>query len=282
MSKKIALLLASLLCALACIFALTGCNDTTDTTDAAHTEHNFDDDGICTVCGDYMQFTLNSDNSSYSITDYAGTTPKMVIPSEYNGLPVTRIGSSAFHDCNNLIEIIIPESIKSIECNESVTPFEGCVNLHYNSYNTALYLGSKDNPYAFLIKSKHTAITKCTINEDTKVIVDYAFFRCSNLTSVTIPDSVTTIGEKAFYWCGLDRVTIGDSVTNIGEKAFNHIIEVFYKGTEAEWSAIIIEDYWHTSEFTSSERYYYSETEPTGEGNYWHYDTDGKTILKWE
>ena len=103
------------------------------------------------------------------------------------------------------------------------------------------------------------------------------------------PASVEEIGEKAFYWCGLDRVTIGDSVTNIGEKAFNHIIEVFYKGTEAEWSAIIIEDYWHTSEFTSSERYYYSETEPAlnaegtaYDGNFWHYDTDGITPVIWK
>lgn len=48
-----------------------------------------------------------------------------------------------------------------------------------------------------------------------------AFNNCVNLTSVTIPDSVTNIGFRAFYKCdGLTSVTIPDSVTSIGEEAF--------------------------------------------------------------
>jgi hypothetical protein len=51
-------------------------------------------------------------------------------------------------------------------------------------------------------------------------IKDSAFYDCSNLTSVTIPDSVKTIGDKAFYECGLTSVTIPDSVKTIGGNAF--------------------------------------------------------------
>ena len=52
-------------------------------------------------------------------------------------------------------------------------------------------------------------------------ISDYAFWRCNGLTSVTIGDGVTTIGNRAFQDCGLTSVTIGDGVTAIGESTFS-------------------------------------------------------------
>ena len=58
---------------------------------------------------------------------------------------------------------------------------------------------------------------------DTALIPDSAFNNCSKLTSVTIPNSVTSIGNSAFYSCsGLTAITIPNSVTSIGINAFNH------------------------------------------------------------
>ena len=65
------------------------------------------------------------------------------------------------------------------------------------------------------------AITNVTIPNSVTTIGDYAFQGCTGLTSIVIPDSVTSIGEGAFLNCtGLTSVTIGNSVTSIGVNAF--------------------------------------------------------------
>ena len=70
----------------------------------------------------------------------------------------------------------------------------------------------------------------------------YAFDGCTSLSSVTIPDSVTSIGRSAFYRCtSLTSVTIGDGVTSIGRDAFSwcdSLSSVTFEGTAAQWRAI--------------------------------------------
>ena len=64
-------------------------------------------------------------------------------------------------------------------------------------------------------------IEEFTIPDSVTIIGDSAFFDCSGLTSVMIPNSVTSIGGAAFYDCSkLTSVTIGNSVTSIGRSAF--------------------------------------------------------------
>lgn len=91
--------------------------------------------GVCTRCGvvdpffkptDGLQYTLNSDGSSYSCTGI-GTAidANVVIAKVYSGLPVTSIGSSAFSGCSGLISITIPGSVTSI----GSSAFSGCSGL---------------------------------------------------------------------------------------------------------------------------------------------------------
>ena len=66
-----------------------------------------------------------------------------------------------------------------------------------------------------------TSLTSIVIPEGVTVIGDNAFQSCTSLTSIELPDSLTTIGEWAFYDCpSLESIVIPEGVTAIGDKAF--------------------------------------------------------------
>ena len=69
----------------------------------------------------------------------------------------------------------------------------------------------------------------------------------------------------------------------IGDYAFRNckkLTSVFYVGLSTDWDSISIGN--GNKPLTSATKYYYSETEPLEEGNYWHYDTDGVTSVVWQ
>ncbi|MDE7086591.1 MAG: leucine-rich repeat domain-containing protein [Clostridia bacterium] len=222
-------------------FAYAGCDSL-----SVHA-HDFKD-GTCSKCGiDYvptegLKYTLNKDGTSYSVSKGTAEGKDIIIASEYKGLPVTSVGFNAFNDCSDINSITIPDSVTNIEGNafsecrnlksinipDSVTSISdtalyGCIRLKYNVYSNVNYLGNETNKYTLLVKSKNLNLNSYEIYENTKIIYGYAFYRCGNLESLTVPDGVISIGGDACSSCSnIKNITIPDSVTSIGGGTFRN------------------------------------------------------------
>ena len=116
------------------------------------------------------------------------------------------------------------------------------------------------------------------------VIGRAAFYSLETLTHLIIPSTVKTIEVNAFAYCtGLEWLVIGNGVKVIKDEILinaNASVVIYYMGSADEWEEIAIAGYNATGigrnyELVNARRYYYSETQPTGEGNFWHY-VDGK------
>ena len=155
-------------------------------------------------------------SSAFDATILSNTYKDGVGIIEFNA-PITTIGDSAFYWCSSLTSVTIPDSVTTI----GDYAFSGCSSLQEfkgkfaSEDGRCLIIDGTLNYFA------PAGLTEYTIPDSVTTIGDEAFYGCSSLTSVTIPDSVTTIGDSAFRGCSsLTSVTIPEGVTTIGEEAF--------------------------------------------------------------
>ena len=136
---------------------------------------------------------------------------------------VTNIGRSAFYNCKNLENVTIPDGVTSID-HSAFKSCTGLTDISVAGENTVY--DSRNNCNAIIETKTDTLIAGCKntiIPDSVTSIGEYAFYNCHGLTSVTIPGSVTTIGNSAFSGCtGLTGVTIPGTVKSIGEGAIGY------------------------------------------------------------
>lgn len=196
-----------------------------------------------TVTAPSRDFTF--DATTGTIKKYNGNDAVVNIPSEINGTPVTTIGNAAFRD-SSVTSVTIPASVTEIGANA----FAGCTNLTSVNYigdwsNLTIQSGNPavqdaanaplfdfefippDNTAVIVTNYKYNgAAADVTIpsryqGKPVTTIGHAAFFN-SAVTSVTIPDSVTSISDEAFINCPkLTNISIPNSVTYIGFSAFS-------------------------------------------------------------
>ena len=210
-----------------------------------------------------------ADEEKTTLVVYIGSNTAVTIPSSVTSIEeyaflecyvtsitipssVTSIQEYAFYNCNDLTNVTIPSSVTTIgdrafgglwSCTSTVCYAGNATGSPWGAYRHAKFVDG-DFGYADEEKTILAAYlgsdNAVTIPSSVTSIGDCAFADCDGLTSITIPSSVTSIGDYAFLGCdGLTSITIPSSVTTIGDWAFDNIGTVYYAGnaTGSPWGA---------------------------------------------
>lgn len=194
--------------------------------------------GNITVNAVYMRLngseflTYRAVDGGYKVKKYTGNESRVIVPSEYNGKPVTAIGEeafagssveevhlcegvekleySAFYGCGALKKVLLPESLTELaEC-----AFGWCSSLESISLPSGITVIPAE---AF----STSGLKEINLPSNLKEVRERAFYQCGELESVALPDSVESLGDFAFCSCvKLKSVKFGENLKNIGVGAF--------------------------------------------------------------
>lgn len=234
-------------------------------------------EGECVVGSEITVTTIQQSAFAYN-----GTFIKVILPNT-----LTTIGESAFEQCALLESITISENVKTV----GKYAFSDCVKLSRINFNAknmddlpakssifssfskstakrVLNVGSMVTHipacmfYVFYDEEGASYLTEVNFKEGSvcQSIGDHSFVGSTNLSSIVLPNSVTTIGSSAFDGCtGLINITLPNRVSSIGDYAFDEctsLENVYYLGSSAEWDVFSNNIGSYNTSLTDANRYY--------------------------
>ena len=141
---------------------------------------------------------------------------------------VTSIGGGAFLDCKNLVKIKLPNRITKIYVNT----FDGCSSLKKVVLpETVMEILSCAFAYC-------TSLANIELPNGLTTIGGWAFVGCSKLSSVSLPETLKSIGPSAFSGCNITKITIPKSVTEIGDNAFGSNPKLTIYGVSGSYAEV--------------------------------------------
>ena len=175
-----------------------------------------------------LGYELDPVTNTYTVTVGSYGVDKLVIPSTYNDLPVTKIGENAFENRPELVEVVLPDTITEIKdgafnyCSKlkkinipdsvrkmGVGVFDGCDVLEYENLNGLKYLGN------WLIDARNAVMSRTSFKETTIGISANAFNGNTNIDEIIIPNGVTEIYKDTFRNSSLTKLVIHENINSI-------------------------------------------------------------------
>lgn len=225
-----------------------------------------------------LEYELNAQKTGYIVNGIGTCTDiDLIIPHTYNEIPVTEIAESAFENYTKLTSVHISKNIQKIgedaflNCNKLEKITVDNENAYFSTQNDILYNKGKTK----LVAAPKMVGGDVIIPGELNVVENYSYGYLANVNSFILSEGITQIKDEAFaYSTAISYVIFPKTLTNIGTNIFTMcqaLSTIYYRGTQSDWNKI------RKDTSLTVPVYYYSETEPTAEGNYWH-ELDGEPV----
>lgn len=170
-----------------------------------------------------IKFKIENGEAIVTGVPNKSTVTKIVIPDEYEGVPVTKIADFSAQNLEYVTEFIIGKNVKEIgtwalENNQHIAAYTvDETNEYFCSVDGVIY--TKDMKTVVFFPPAKDGYYK--VADGVETIRTKAFYKCSKITSITLPDTVKDIQEKAFFRCeAMATINLPNTLTHIGKDAF--------------------------------------------------------------